>query len=77
MWHVWGKGEVSREFWWGNLKRPLGKLGLKWKNNIKLDLKSVGKSWTDLCGTGQEHAVGSCESGNKPSGSIKCGEFLD
>jgi hypothetical protein len=20
MWHVWGKGEVHRGFWWGNLR---------------------------------------------------------
>jgi len=19
MWHIWGKGEVNPEFWWGNL----------------------------------------------------------
>ena len=31
----------------------------------------------DLAGSGQGQLVGTCECGNKPSGSIKCGEFLD
>jgi hypothetical protein len=28
-------------------------------------------------GSGQEQVAGSCACGNEPSGSIKCGEFLD
>jgi hypothetical protein len=28
-------------------------------------------------GSGQGQVAGSCEHGNEPSGSIKCGEFLD
>ena len=28
-------------------------------------------------GTGQGHVAGFCESGDEPSGFIKCGEFLD
>jgi hypothetical protein len=43
-----------------------------------MDLQQVG--WEgmgriDLVYDSQ--AVGSCECGNEPSGSIKCGEFLD
>ena len=33
--------------------------------------------WTDRAGTGQGQVAGTCECGNEPSGSIKCGEFLD
>ena len=31
----------------------------------------------DLSGSGQGQVAGTCEYGNEPSGSIKCGEFLD
>jgi len=45
-------------------KSPLGRTRCRWKDNIKMDLQEVG-CW------------GTCECGNEPSGSIKCGEFLD
>ena len=31
----------------------------------------------DRAGKGQGQVVGTCDSGNEPLGSIKCGEFLD
>jgi hypothetical protein len=31
----------------------------------------------DSCGSGQGQVVCTCKRGNEPSGSIKCGEFLD
>ena len=31
----------------------------------------------DRAGSGQGQVAGICECGNEPSGSIKCGEFLD
>jgi hypothetical protein len=31
----------------------------------------------DLLGSGWGQLAGSCENGNEPLGSIKCGEFLD
>jgi hypothetical protein len=31
----------------------------------------------DQDGSGQGKVVGTCEYGNEPLGSIKCGEFLD
>jgi hypothetical protein len=31
----------------------------------------------DRSGSGQVQVAGTCECGNEPSGSIKCGEFLD
>jgi len=30
----------------------------------------------DRAGSGQGQVAGSCECGNEPSGSVKCGEFL-
>jgi hypothetical protein len=53
-------------------KIPLGRTKRGWEDNIKMDLQEVGLgTWTGLIwlriGTG----------GNKPSGTIKSGEFLD
>ena len=31
----------------------------------------------DWAGTGKRQVADSCECGNEPSGSVKCGEFLD
>ena len=50
----------------------------RWEDNIKTDLQEVGCGvWTGSrwlrIGTGS----GTCECSNEPSGSIKCGEFLD
>jgi hypothetical protein len=59
-------------------KRPLGRPRSKWEDNIKMDLQERGwRAWTGLIwiriGTGDGH----CKTGNEPSGSINCGEFLD
>jgi hypothetical protein len=37
----------------------------------------MGRHGLDLPGSGQGQVAESCECGNEPSGSIKCGEFLD
>jgi hypothetical protein len=59
-------------------KKPLGRLGRRWDDNIKIDLQEVGcedMGWFELA---QERQVaGTCECVIKPSGSRKCGEFLD
>jgi hypothetical protein len=34
-----GRSKMHTEFWWGNLKRPLGRPGLRWEGNIILFLK--------------------------------------
>ena len=34
-------------------------------------------SGEDCCGSEQGQVAGACECGNEPSGSIKCGEFLE
>jgi hypothetical protein len=55
-------------------RRPLGRPRRRWEDNIKWIFKKlVGGAWTGLIWL----RIGSCECGNEPSGSIKCGEFLD
>ena len=47
--------------------------------HIKMNLQEVGCSGygLDRAGSGYGQVVGTCECGNEPSGSVKCGEFLD
>ena len=54
-------------------KRQLGRPRLRWVDNIRMDLQEVGCGHVDWIGRVAE----ACECGNEPSGSIKCGEFLD
>ena len=59
-------------------KRPLGRPRRRWEDNIKMDLKEVGR----CCGDWMELAQGrdrwrALEYGNELRGSRKCGEFLD
>ena len=59
-------------------KRSLGRPRRRWEDNIKMDLQEVGygaMDWIDGSGYGQ--VAGTCDCGNEPSGSVKCGEFLD
>jgi len=61
---------------WG--KRPLGKPRCRWEDNIKMDLQEVEwEMWTGSSWLGTGTGDGPFECGNEPSGSIKCGEFLD
>jgi len=54
-------------------KRPLGRPRRRWEDNVKIDLQEVGAmDWIEL-----DQNRDTCECGNKPSGSVKCGEFLD
>ena len=44
-----------------------------------MDLQEMGcggMDWIDLA-EGQGQVAGTCDSGNEPSGSIKCREYLD
>jgi len=80
MWHVWERGEVYTAFWWENLREGDhledpgvdGKITLRWIFR-KWD---VGV-WTGSSWFGRGWVVGTCEYGNEPSCSIKCGKFLD
>jgi len=59
--------------------RPLGRSRHRWEGNIKMDLHEVvcgGMDWIELAQDRGQWA-GTCDCGNEPSGSIKCGEFLD
>jgi hypothetical protein len=56
-------------------KKPLGRARRRWADNIKMDLQEVGCGRMDWIEMSQ--VEGTCECGNEPSGSIKCGEFLD
>jgi hypothetical protein len=61
-------------------KRLLGRLMRSWEDNIKMDLKRVGcggVDWIELAQDRDRWRFVTCEFGNEPSGSIKCGEFLD
>ena len=76
MWCVWGRGEVCTGFWWGNLSERDhwgdpdvdGRIILRW----------IFRKWEGVVGTGWRWLrIGTGEYGEKPSGSQKCGEFLD
>jgi len=59
-------------------KRPLGKPRRRWVDNIRMDLQEVGCGYMYWIGLAQDRQVAdACECGNEPSGSVKCGEFLD
>ena len=56
-------------------KRPLGRHRRRCVYNIRMDLQEVGcRYWA---GPGYRQLADACECGNEPSGSVKCGEFLD
>ena len=58
--------------------RPLGIPRHKWEDNISMDLQEVGCEYMDWIGLAQDRQVAeACECGNEPSGSVKCGVFLD
>ena len=55
----------------GNI--PMGRLGRRWEDNIKMDLQEVGcgEYGMDRTGSGYGQVSGTCECGNELSGSIK------
>ena len=60
-------------------RTPLGRPRPRWVDNIRMDLHEVGCGYTDWIGAGlgYKQVADTCECGNEPSGSVKCGEFLD
>jgi len=59
-------------------KRLLGRPRSTWEDNIKIDLEEMGWGMDGISlMTGARRVAGAYECGYEPSGSIKCGEFLD
>jgi hypothetical protein len=56
--------------------RPLGRPIHKWEDNIKMDIREIGRGGVDLSGSGFGPVAGCCERNNEPSGSIKFWEVL-
>jgi hypothetical protein len=55
MLHVWGTGEVHREFWWGrpDIRRPLERPKARLGDNIKINFQKMGwRHGVDLYGSG-------------------------
>ena len=67
-------------------KRTLGRPRRRWVDNIRMDLQEVGCGCMDWIGLAQDRdrwrtlvsaVMNLREFGNEPSGSVKCGEFLN
>jgi hypothetical protein len=60
-------------------KEPLGRPRRKWVDNIKTDLRQIGRGDMDLIDLAQNRGAvqGSCEHCNELPGSIKCLEILE
>jgi hypothetical protein len=77
---IWGRGKMYTGFWWGNVKEREfledpsidGKVILRW-----ICRKWDEGAWTGLIWLRTEIFGSTCKHGNEPSGSIKCGEYLD
>ena len=78
-----GSGEVNTGFWWGNLREETTWKTQAQMNDIKMNLRDAGfGGWgkrrrLDRSGSGYGQVAASCKYGDKPSGSIKCGDFLE
>ena len=74
------KGEAYTGFWWGNLRERdhLGDAGVDGRIILRLIFRKWDvEVWTGSSWLSKGQVAGTCECGNEPSGSIKCGEFLD
>jgi len=76
MWRVWVRRGVYRVLVGKpEVRRPLGRPRRRWVVNIRIDLQEVGCGYMDWIGLAQDRDR--WRSGNEPSGSVKCREFLD
>ena len=67
-------------FWWENLRERdhMKEAGV----DGTIILRWIFRKWDvgrglDRGGSGYGQVAGTCECGNEPSGSVKCGKFLD
>jgi len=59
-------------------RRPMGRPRPRWVDYIRMDLQDVGCGYMDWIGLAQDRQVAdACKCSSEPSGSVKCGEFLD
>ena len=60
-------------------KRPMGRPRHRWEDNIKVDLQEVGCGSMDWISVAQDRDTWRAlvNAVMNPSGSIKCGEFID
>jgi hypothetical protein len=72
--------KLYTEFWLGNFgeRDHLEDVGVDGRIIFIWIFKQwVGEHGLDRSGSGEGQTEGTCECGKEPSGSIKCGEFLD
>jgi hypothetical protein len=71
MWNVWGRGQVHREIWWGDItaRHHLEDLGTDGTIILKSIFKEESRDLIDLAGC--------CKHDFETLGSIKCGEILE
>jgi len=59
-------------------KRPLGRPRCRWEDNIKIDLQEMGFECMDWNELAQDRdRCRALVNDDEPSGSLKCGKFLD
>jgi len=76
MWYVWVRRGGCIGSWWGNRRE-----GDRWGNlgvDVWIILGWTSRRWDVGIWTGLGWPrIDPCECGNEPSGSVKCGEYLD
>jgi hypothetical protein len=61
MWQVRRKKEAYTEFYYGNLKQLLGRPMRTFEDNIKMNLKEIGRrGWTEFMWLRTETRAGTC-----------------
>jgi len=59
-------------------KRPCGRPRLRWRIILRWTFRKWdGRAWTGLIWLRIGQVAGTCKCDNEPSGSIKCGAFLN
>ena len=79
MWHAWDRKGVHTFFVAkSGCKKPLRRPRCRWNDNTETGFEDrMSGHRLDSAGWGQGLSAGCCKHGNEPSGSVKCGWFLD